>query len=159
MTALGVSLLVIGALVILLEAHAPSMGLLGGPGVVLLVLGSVLAILGLGGGIAVTLATALLLGAAGGAAVLVSVREGMAVRRRRIRTGGEGLIGHLGVVRTWEDSAGKVQVDGALWQARLSWPADEDPQPNLHTGDSVVVERLNGLTLCVRRAEEWELTA
>ena len=159
MTALGVSLLVVGALVILLEAHVPSMGLLGGPGVLLLVLGSVLAILGLGGGIAVTLLTALLLGAVGCTTVLVSVRKGMAVRRRRVRTGGEGLIGHLGVVRSWETSDGKVQVDGALWQARLSWPEDEDPQPKLHTGDSVVVERLNGLTLCVRRAEEWELTA
>jgi membrane-bound ClpP family serine protease len=159
MTALGVSLLVIGAFVILLEAHIPSLGVLGGPGVLLLVLGSVLALLGLGGGIAVVVVTALLLGAVGGATVLVSVRKGMAVKRRRIRTGGEGLIGHLGVVRSWETSAGKVQVDGALWQARLSWPEDEDPQAKLHSGDSVVVERLNGLTLCVRRAEEWELTA
>ncbi len=159
MTALGVSLLVVGALVILLEAHVPSMGLLGGPGVLLLVLGSVLAILGLGGGIAVVVVTALALGAVGGATVLVSVRKGLAVRRRRIRTGGEGMIGHLGIVRAWEKSSGKVLVDGALWQARLSWPDDEDPQPKLHTGDSIVVERLNGLTLCVRRAEEWELTA
>jgi membrane-bound ClpP family serine protease len=159
MMALGVSLLVIGALVILFEAHVPSMGLLGGPGVLLLVLGSVLALLGLGGGIAVILVTALLLGAVGGATVLMSVRKGMAVSRRRIRAGGEGMIGHLGVVRAWENSNGKVLVDGALWQARLSWPDDEDPQPALHTGDSIVVERLNGLTLCVRRAEEWELTA
>src|SRR2546421_8292143 len=135
MTALGVSLLVVGALVILLEAHVPSMGLLGGPGVLLLVLGSVLALVGLGGGVAVTLLTALLLGAVGGATVLVSVRKGMQVRRRRIRTGGEGLIGHLGVVRSWESSGGKVQVDGALWQARLSWPDDEDPQPSLHSGE------------------------
>jgi membrane-bound ClpP family serine protease len=159
MTALGVSLLVVGALVILLEAHVPSMGLLGGPGVLLLVLGSVLAILGLGGGIAVVVVTALALGAVGGATVLVSACKGLAVRRRRIRTGGEGMIGHLGIVRAWEESSGKVLVDGALWQARLSWPDDEDPQPKLHTGDSIVVERLNGLTLCVRRAEEWELTA
>jgi len=27
----------------------------------------------------------------------------------------------------------------------------------LHEGDQVVVERVSGLTLCVRKAEEWEL--
>ncbi len=159
MTALGVSLLVVGALVILLEAHVPSMGLLGGPGVLLLVLGSVLAILGLGGGIAVTILTALLLAAVGATTVLVSVRKGMAVRRRRVRTGSEGLIGHLGTVRSWESSNGKVLVDGALWQARMSWPDDDNGDGRLHQGDDIVVERVNGLTLCVRRAEEWELTA
>ena len=36
MTALGVSLLIIGAIVVVAEAHLPSMGLLGGPGAVAL---------------------------------------------------------------------------------------------------------------------------
>jgi membrane protein implicated in regulation of membrane protease activity len=48
-----------------------------------------------------------------------------------------------------------VFVDGALWGARLSLP-DEKP---LDEGDYVVVERVNGLTLCVRKAENWELVA
>ena len=29
--------------------------------------------------------------------------------------------------------------------------------PQLHAGDPIVVEHLNGLTLSVRPAEEWEL--
>jgi membrane protein implicated in regulation of membrane protease activity len=29
----------------------------------------------------------------------------------------------------------------------------------LSVGDHVVVERVNGLTLCVRKAENWELVA
>ena len=29
--------------------------------------------------------------------------------------------------------------------------------PELHAGDTIVVERLSGLTLWVRPAEEWEL--
>jgi len=33
-------------------------------------------------------------------------------------------------------------------------PRDEG---ELHEGDRVVVERVDGLTLCVRKAEEWEL--
>jgi membrane protein implicated in regulation of membrane protease activity len=46
-----------------------------------------------------------------------------------------------------------VFVDGAIWSARLSWA---DQPAELAKGDSVVVERVSGLTLSVRRAEEWE---
>jgi membrane-bound serine protease (ClpP class) len=48
-----------------------------------------------------------------------------------------------------------VFVDGALWRAR-TWTLDEDAKP-LHKGDACVVERVDGLTLTVRPAEEWEL--
>ena len=58
------------------------------------------------------------------------------------------------MVRNWADGAGQVLVDGALWRARRSWPDDERGQ--LGAGDAVVVERVSGLTLGVRRAEEWE---
>jgi len=44
--------------------------------------------------------------------------------------------------------------DGALWRARRSW---EDDDHALAVGDHVVVERVHGLTLSVRRADEWEL--
>jgi membrane-bound serine protease (ClpP class) len=158
MTALGVSLLVIGAIVVVLEAHIQSLGVLGGPGVVALAAGAILAVSGLGGGIALGVVAAVLLVAISAGVLLVSVRKGLAARRRRIRTGREGLIGHLGVVQNWTGPDGKVLVDGALWRARRSACDDEAP-PELHAGDRVVVERLNGLTLSVRPAEEWELIA
>src|ERR671924_188135 len=44
-------------------------------------------------------------------------------------------------------------VDGALWSAR---PCMDEPD-GLHVGDPVVVEQVRGLTLSVRRAEDWEL--
>jgi membrane-bound serine protease (ClpP class) len=154
MTALGVSLLVLGAVVITIEAHVPSLGALGGPGVVAVAVGAVLAVSGLGGGIALGLLTALLLAGAGGAVLAISVGKGLAVRRQRVRTGREGLIGHIGVVRKWADPSGSVLVDGALWRARHSWPDEREP---LKEGDAVVVERMDGLTLAVRRAEDWEL--
>ena len=85
----------------------------------------------------------------------VTVKHGGRVRGRRIRTGAEGLIGHVGVVRSWDEPAGRVYVDGALWRARHSWP--EEPEEDLSEGDHVVVECLSGLTLAVRKAEDWEL--
>jgi membrane-bound serine protease (ClpP class) len=156
MTALGVSLLIVGAIVIVAEAHVPSLGMLGGPGVLAIGVGALLAISGLGGGFAVALIAALLLVAIGAGAVALSVTKGLAVRRRRVRTGPEGLIGHQGVVRSWAEPTGSVLVDGALWRARRSI-VDEDGA-ELHAGDRVVVEHLTGLTVGVRRAEEWELT-
>ena len=156
MTALGVSLLIVGAIVIVAEAHVPSLGMLGGPGVLAIGVGALLAISGLGGGFAVALIAALLLVAIGAGAVALSVTKGLAVRRRRVRAGPEGLIGHQGVVRSWAEPTGSVLVDGALWRARRSI-VDEDGA-ELHAGDRVVVEHLTGLTVGVRRAEEGELT-
>ena len=67
MTALGVSLLMVGAIMVLVEAHVPTLGALGGPGVIALAVGAVLAVMGLGGGLALGVLAALLLaGAAGG---------------------------------------------------------------------------------------------
>jgi membrane-bound serine protease (ClpP class) len=45
-------------------------------------------------------------------------------------------------------------VDGALWRARRDW--DEEVDGALEQGDRVIVERVEGLTLSVRKAEEWE---
>jgi membrane-bound serine protease (ClpP class) len=49
---------------------------------------------------------------------------------------------------------GQVFVDGALWRARRSELDGEQP---IAPGDPVVVERVSGLTLTVRPAEEWEV--
>jgi membrane-bound ClpP family serine protease len=155
MTALGVSLLVIGAIVVLVEAHVPTLGVLGGPGVAAIAVGAVLAVSGLGGGVLLSLLSALVVAGAALAIVGVSVQKGAAVRRRRIRSGPEGMIGSLGVVRSWHEPKGRVLVDGALWHARRSLADDDSGE--LHEGDEIVVERRHGLTLSVRRAEEWEL--
>jgi membrane-bound ClpP family serine protease len=159
MTSLGLALLVLGAVVAVAEAHYPTHGIAGGTGVLVMALGAVLAITGLGAGVLLALLAGGTLAAAGAGGVLLSVRTGGAVRHRRVRTGAEGIIGHIGTVRTWTDSAGSVAVDGALWRARRSLGPDDEYNEvsELHTGDRIVVEHLNGLTLSVRPAEEWEL--
>ncbi len=158
MTALSVALLVTGVMLIVLEAHVPSLGVLGVPGIVSLAAGAVLGVSALGGSVVFGVVLAVVLVAVSGTVVAVSLREGLAVRRRRISAGAEGLIGHVGIVRSWDEPTGKVLVDGALWSARRSPGLDDDEdQLALHAGDQIVVERLTGLTLAVRPAEEWEL--
>src|SRR5581483_9536344 len=109
----------------------------------------------LGGGVALSIVAALVVVSTGLLVLAVSLRKGLSVRRRRVSAGAEGMVGHIGIVHSWHEPAGKVLVDGALWQARHGWGDVE--QGELHAGDHVVVEQLNGLTLRVRAAEEWEL--
>lgn len=156
MTALGLVLLVLGASLVVVEAHVPRLGVLGGPGVVALAAGAILAVGGLGGGIVVGVLAAVALASTALGVLALTFRKGIAVRGRRISAGPERLVGQLGVVRRWEEPSGKVLVDGALWHARRSWPTDEE-QEEIHEGDRVVVERMDGLTLAVRPAEDWEL--
>jgi membrane-bound serine protease (ClpP class) len=152
-------LLVLGALVATAEAHYPAHGLAGGVGVLAMALGAVLAISGLGAGLALGLLSGVALAGVGGGALLLSVKSGFAVRQRRVRTGAEGLVGEIGVVRSWMRDGGSVALHGALWRARrsLSVEDEDEDEDGLHPGDRVVVERLNGLTLSVRPAEKWEL--
>jgi membrane-bound ClpP family serine protease len=149
-------LLVLGAVAAVAEAHFPSHGIAGGLGVMAMAVGAVLAVSGLGAGLLLGLVAGVSLAGAGGGVLALSVRSGLRAGGRRVRTGAEGLVGHVGVVQTWAGASGRVALDGALWQAKESPAADMEPA-TLSAGDEVVVERLNGLTLCVRRAEEWEL--
>jgi membrane-bound serine protease (ClpP class) len=90
---------------------------------------------------------------ASGLWLAIATRKALATRRLRSRSGREALAGRCGVVRSWQNGDGQVFVDGALWRARPSWP---DSDERLTPGDTVVVEQVSGLTLGVRRAEEWE---
>src|SRR5205085_12420313 len=108
MTALGLALLMVGAVLLVVEAHVPTLGVLGGPGVIALGAGALLAVGGLGGGFAVSLVVAVLLAASGLGVLAVTASKGLAVRRRRVRAGPEHLLGALGVVRRWEEPCGKV---------------------------------------------------
>ena len=128
MLVVGVVLLLVGAALLVAEAHLPS------------------GALGVAGGLALAVTVLWL---------AVATRKGLATRRLRASSGREALSGQMGVVRNWTGADGQVFVDGALWRARRSWPDDTE---RLDEGDQIVVERVSGLTLAVRRAEEWEQT-
>jgi membrane-bound ClpP family serine protease len=156
MTALGLVLLLAGAALVIAEAHVPG-GVLGVLGGVALIAGGIVIIAALGGGAALAVPVGLGIGAIAGGWTLAVNRKAAAASRTPVRAGAEGLCGQVGVVRRWAEPSGQVFVDGALWRARHDWPAGDND--DLHEGDQVVVERVSGLTLCVRRADEWELTA
>ena len=153
MTALAVALMVTGALLLVAEAHLASYGLLGVAGVLALGAGGLLAIAEAGGSVVLGLAIFLPIAIGLAALMVVAGRKSLALRRRRPKSGAQALIGRVGVVRHVPAPVGDVLVEGELWRARNSW-ADE---PALREGEHVVIEEVHGLTLAVRRAEEWEV--
>jgi membrane-bound ClpP family serine protease len=88
------------------------------------------------------------------AIAIVLTRMTVVAARGRSRCGAEGLVGRLGVVRRPLAPVGQVRVAGEIWRARRSWPEDGEPP---REGEAVVVDRVDHLTLCVRRAESWEV--
>jgi membrane-bound ClpP family serine protease len=155
MVALGVILLV-GALVLMLvEAHLSSGGLFATVGTAAAIAGLALLLAAAGAGAVLTLIVVAGLALAAAAALLLVRRRLVLARGARPRTGREALAGHVGEVRSIGGRAMQVFVDGALWRAELG-PVHPDDVV-VHAGDRVVVEHVNGLTLQVRKAEEWEL--
>ena len=154
MSGIGLLLVLVGATLVVAEAHVPSHGALGTAAAVALAVGIGLLVSGAGLGtaavIGATLATALF----SLAFVLLIARKGFATRRLRARGGAEGLIGRVGEVRAAPAPVGRVFVDGALWRAR-QWDLEDGKE--LEPGDPVVIEQVSGLTLTVRPAEEWEV--
>jgi membrane-bound ClpP family serine protease len=152
MVELGLALALVGIALLVAEAHV-SGGVLGVFGGIALACGAGLAIGGAGAGVALVVAAvaAALIVTVGW--VAIAARKALMAGRQRIASGREALSGRTGVVRTWTGDGGQVFVDGALWRARYSWNEREE---ELDPGDAVVVERVSGLTLAVRRAEEWE---
>jgi membrane-bound ClpP family serine protease len=152
MTALAVALMVSGAVLLVAEAHLASYGLLGVAGVLALGAGGLIAIGEAGGSVVLGLALFLPIAIGLAAFMVVAGRKSLALSRRRPKSGAQALIGRVGVVRHVPAPVGDVMVEGELWRARNSWPDGE-----LREGVHVVIEEVHGLTLAVRRAEEWEV--
>jgi membrane-bound serine protease (ClpP class) len=145
--ALGLLLVLVGAALAAAEAHVPSHGALGAGAVTALAIAVGLLVAAAGSTAIVAILAGLVVALVGGVALWQVVRKALATRRI---AASNTLVGRVGVARG-EDS---VFVDGGLWHAR-TWGLEGDPP--LARGLPVVVENVNGLTLTVRPAEEWEV--
>jgi membrane-bound ClpP family serine protease len=155
MSALAAIFLVWGAALMVAEAHMPSHGALGTAAAAALTAGVVLALSSAGASTGAVLAGGVAMALAGFALAWLLLAKSLAARRLAVRTGPQTLVGRLATVRSVPAPLGQVQIDGALWRARL-WDLDQGGQP-VAEGGAVVVESVDGLTLTVRPAEEWEM--
>lgn len=131
-----------------LEAKFTSHGILGTGGVVSLTLGALLLVDGPIPEMRVRLWTALGVSIPLGIITIFLMTIALRAHRNKVITGEQGLVGEIGVARTELNLEGKVFVHGELWDARSSSP--------ISAGDTVVVERVNGLLLDVRPAHVRE---
>jgi len=154
MTALGVVLVAAAFVGLLAEAHLSSGGLIGAFAGAAAIGGIAVLLAGAGAGVVAVVAVTLCAAVATITLLLVFRRRILRPLRARPHTGREGLVGHLGVVRAVGGPETQVFVDGSLWRAA---PDPVHQEGELRNGDRVVIESVNGLTLRVRLAEEWEL--
>lgn len=142
-TWVGILLLLIAVALLIAEAHLPTGGLLGVPGVIALALSGLLFFNSDEGADVSTWAvitTAVVVG--GFFAFLIS--KVIATRRRPVKTGWEELIGADAEVRSRIDPEGQVFVNGALWRAVAANPGE-----TFSIGDRVRIDAVEGLTLTV----------
>jgi membrane-bound serine protease (ClpP class) len=143
----GVFLIVFAMILFLVDVKAQSHGLLTLGGVVSLVLGSLIL---LGGETGVGRISLVVVGTVAGVTVLFFafvVGAGWRAQQRKSVTGWEGLIGERAQVVTALAPGGKVFVHGEYWNAETSERGEA-----IDVGASVIVERVDGMTLRVRKA-------
>lgn len=121
LTAAGIAVFIVGALVLFNSPGAPDFARVSIPGVILL---------------AVIL----------GATFAVIVGFGVRALRVPVRAGVESLVGKTGSVREWGEASGQVQLESELWSAEAV--AGSEP---IRKGDHVEVVEIKGLRLKVKK--------
>ncbi len=152
---LGIILMLVGIALLLAEAHLPSHGALGLGAVAALTAGVMLALSGADAAVGAVVAAGATVGLFGLAVVWLLFTKSLAAHRLVVRSGRRALVGRVATVRAIPAPIGQVALDGALWRARM-WDLEEEGGP-VAEGSAVVVESIDGLTLTVRPAEDWEL--
>jgi membrane-bound serine protease (ClpP class) len=155
MVTLGIALLVVGVVLMVAEAHPSTGGLIAAGASAAFIAGVVVLLVVAGASAAVVLGVAVCVTVAAGGLLVLGRRRILRPLRARPRTGREALVGRVGVVRSGANHQPEVFVEGSLWRAE---PDPIHEHSELHDGERVVVDSVNGLTLRVRKAEEWELT-
>jgi membrane-bound serine protease (ClpP class) len=141
----GALAMIIGAFVMFaLEAKIQSHGILTAGGILVMVVGMLLLVDGPIPEMRVNLATALSVALPMGLITAFLMSIAIRARRNKVVTGIQGMIGEVGVVNSPLIPAGKVFVHGELWDAIA--PA------NIDAGESVVIRKVEHLTLYVERA-------
>lgn len=142
----GLFLIILGVIFFILELKVVSHGLLAIAGIISIILGSIMLIdlpksvlsISWKSILAVTLITA--------GFFLFVLSYAVKAQFSKVKTGKEGLIGEEGVAKTDVAPEGKVMIQGELWSARSDEPIKQ--------GERVVVERVEGLVLKIKRKEE-----
>ncbi|MDP3748124.1 MAG: nodulation protein NfeD [Phenylobacterium sp.] len=144
----GLALILVGISLMVAEAFAPSFGVLGIGGAAAFLLGGMILIDTEAPGFGMSLPLLAGLAAASLAFTLLVLRLALTSRRRPVVSGREEMIGHPGVVQSWNDGAGFVFAHSERWRAVSDAP--------LRPGDRVRTVAIDNLTLTVAPEESGD---
>jgi membrane-bound serine protease (ClpP class) len=139
----GLTLLLLGLFLLIVDAHVTTHGALTVAGLVSLVIGAILLFHGRPAPYHVSLPLVISLAVTIGGLWAFGLTKAVQARRQPISVGPDEIVGRIGEVR----SGGLVAVRGELWKAR--GPEGEQ----LHPGQQVEVAGIEGLVLDVRPLE------
>lgn len=142
----GVLLVVIGLVLLIAEAHITTFGVLGVGGAATLAIGGIM--LREGGDLDIPVALIILIAALIAGFTVFAAGKVVQSRRNKVQTGWEELAGEAGEVRVELDPIGQAFIRGALWRARSS------DDSTIEAGATVVVDRVDGLTVFVHRRDQ-----
>jgi membrane-bound serine protease (ClpP class) len=140
-------LILLGFALFVLEAKFQTHGALGLAGIAVLVLGGLLLVDGPIPEMRVHLLTALAVSLPLGLITIFLMSIALKARRRKAVTGAQGMIGEIGVVMVPLTPAGKVFVQGEIWDAVAPSPVD--------AGQRVIVRQIENLVLEVEQVREF----
>jgi len=135
----GLLLIALAIIFFIAEIKVTSYGMLSIGGLISLILGSIMLFENMRVSLRLMMPTVALVG---GFFVVVATLAFRAYRSKP-KSGAEGLMGEIGVVKQRIDPEGLVFVHGEYWRAVASEPIDE--------GEKVRVEGMDGLVLKVRK--------
>ena len=137
----GAALVLIGIGLMIAEVHIGTFGALGVGGIAAFVIGALMMFPERAPGFALSAAVVIGAAIASAALILLMLAALLRSRKRPVVTGGEALIGAEGEAVTWQESEGRVRVQGELWLARAKAP--------LLAGTRIKVVGRDGLVLFV----------
>ena len=140
----GIVLVLFGVVLMVLDAFTPTNGILTTGGVIALLVGSFTLFNIPSRTIGLSWSTIFITVGTMTALFVFVISKGLLAQRRRPVTGAIGMVGAIGSARTDLDPDGKIVVKGEFWDARSL-------EGSIHAGDRVMVERLEGRRLFVRR--------
>jgi membrane-bound serine protease (ClpP class) len=137
----GAALVLIGIALMIAEVHIGTFGALGVGGIAAFVIGALMMFPERVPGFSLSAAVVIGAAIASAALILLVLAALLRSRNRPVVTGDEALIGAEGEAVTWQDSEGRVRVQGEIWLARAKAP--------LPAGTRVKVVSRDGLVLFV----------
>ncbi|MGH8222657.1 MAG: NfeD family protein, partial [Woeseiaceae bacterium] len=142
----GLALLVVGVVLIIMEAIVPSFGAMGLGGIIAFIFGAIIMFDSEIPGFGISIAFVVSMGVVTGLLLLVMVSYLVRLQRRGAVTGAASIIGGIGTAMEAFSGEGKIWLEGESWAAMSRVPIDKDQQ--------VVVRNMDGLILQVEPVAE-----